>query len=153
MAHLRSPQQRKRGMRPFAHQHRPKGGQMIQSFRVDIPPNQDGHVFLLMDTVTDGKHLFTAMGVGRIQDGQPMLTPVGQATLMALMAHANGRTDGTVHFMEIATVQAVPVRVRKALERADKEDIVFFVCRNPHVYDAAFAALNVRLDAEPAGVQ
>lgn len=126
---------------------------MIQSFRVDIPPNQDGHVFLLFDTMADGKHVFTAMGVGRIENGVPMLTPVGQATLLALLAHADGRTEGRVHFAEIATVAAVPVRVRKALERADKEDIVFFACRNPDVYDAAFAALNVRLDAEPAGVQ
>lgn len=153
MAHLLGPGKRQRGVRPFAHKHRPKGSQMIQSFRVDIPPNEHGHVFLVMDTVANGKHLFTALGVGRIERGEPMLTNVGSATLNALMAYAEHKPAGRVHFMEIATVAAVPVRLRKILERADKEDVVFFVCRNPNVYDAAFTALNVRFDAEPAGIQ
>lgn len=147
------PGKQPRGVRTFADQHRPLGEQMIQSFRVDIPPNEHGHVFLIMDTVTDGKHLFTALGVGRIEHGEPMLTPVGSATLNALMAYAEHKPAGRVHFMEIATVAAVPVRLRKVLARADKEDVVFFVCRNSNVYDAAFAALNVRLDTEQAGIQ
>ena len=139
-------------MRSFAHQHGSKGNKVIQSFRIDITPDENGHVFLLLDTVQEGKHVFTAMGVGRVQNNAPLLTATGQATLFALMAHADGKTQGRVHFAEIATVAAAPMRVRKALERADQEDIVFFVCRNPDVYDAAWAALNVSLDP-PTGVQ
>lgn len=125
---------------------------MIQSFRVDTPPNADGQVFLVMDTVADGKHVFTAMGVGRIERGEPMVSPVAQATLSALMGYADRHALGRVHFVEIATVAAAPMRVRKALERADQKDVLFFLCRSPDVYDAGWTALNVSLDP-PAGIQ
>lgn len=121
---------------------------MIQSFRVNLPPDGNGHVFLVFDTVQAGRHVFTACGLGRIDAGQPLLSPIAQTTLHALTAYAESQQFGSIHFAEIATVAAAPIRVRKALERANQKDVLFFLCRSPQVYDAAFAALNVSLDPQ-----
>ena len=118
---------------------------MIQSFRVDIAPDADGHVFLVFDTVLESKHVFSACGLGRADRGETLLSHIAQATLSALTSYAEGEPNGRLHMVEIATVAAAPMRVRKALERADHKDIVFFVCRSPDIYDAAFFALNVDL--------
>lgn len=122
---------------------------MTQSFRVHLPPDEAGQVYLILDTVTDHKHVFTACGVGRIQRGDALITPTGQATLNALLAYAESERLGTVHMVEIATVAAAPVRVRKALESADDKDVVFFICRDSHVYDAAILQLEIDWHASP----
>lgn len=116
---------------------------VIQSFRVEIAPDAHNQVFLIFDTTLAGKHVFTACGVGRIQDGQPLLSPVAESTFMALMDYANSEELGQVHFMEIASTEAAPARVRKALEVADEKDVVFFLCRDSQIYDAAFFAIGV----------
>lgn len=121
---------------------------MIQSFRVDIAPDDHGQVFLVMDTVSGGKHVFTAIGVGRIRKREVEITGTGQATLNALAAYSQDHEAGRFHMVEVATDTAAPVRVRKALEAADDKDSVFFVCRNPGVYDAVFVALNVDFTPE-----
>ncbi|WP_125077004.1 hypothetical protein [Pseudoxanthomonas sp. SGT-18] len=127
---------------------------MIQSFMVHMPPNDDGHVFLILDTVFDHRHLFTACGVGRVERGDARLTETGRATLYALADYANQESLGTLRLVEIATVAAAPLRVRKALQAADDKDLVFFVCRSPQVYDAAIALLNVKAAASTdTGVQ
>lgn len=114
---------------------------MHQSFFVDT---QTGVVrYLILDTVIDGKHVFTACGQGRITKGDVELTETGQATLYALGDYAQHAGLGKLHIVEIATVAAAPVRVRKALEVADQKELVFFVCRSPQVYDAAVEQLNV----------
>ena len=118
---------------------------MIQSYRVAIAPNVNHQTFLVFDSICQGKHVFTACGVGRIQKGGVQITPTAQATLAALTAYAESQGLGRLHFMEIATVAAAPVRVRKALEAAHDKEAVFFVCRGPDVYDAVFVALNVNL--------
>lgn len=122
---------------------------MIQSILVDIPPNEDGHTFLVFDTVFDHKHTFTACGIGRLVHGEPNTSPVGALTLDALARYAN--TKGALRFIEIATVAAAPMRVRKALESADSKDALFFLCRSSDVYDAAVIALNVNMDSGSNG--
>lgn len=117
---------------------------MIQSFLIQHVI--DGLQFLIFDSVLDGKHVYTACGEGRIERDDARLTDTARNTLLALTDYAEN-TDHpgrAVRFQEIATVKAVPVRVRKALETADHEDIVFFVCRNAHIYDAAILALRVQ---------
>ena len=114
---------------------------MHQSFFVDT---QVGGVrYLILDTVIDGKHVFTACGQGRVAKGDVELTATGQATLHALGDYAKHAGLGRLHMVEIATTAAAPVRVRKALEAADQKEIVFFVCRGPLVYDAAVEQLHV----------
>jgi hypothetical protein len=118
---------------------------MIQSIRADIAPNENGHIFLVMDTVFDHKHTFTALGVGTMQGGQPHVSQVAQDTLAALAAYSE--KGGRFHIVDIATEAAAPMRIRKALEAANDKDAVFFICRSDKVYDAAFMALNVRMGA------
>lgn len=115
---------------------------MVQSFFVGT---QEGAVrYLILDTVIAGKHVFTAMGVGRVHKGDAQLTPTARDTLMALADYAQSQQLGAINLVEIATVIAAPVRVTKALERAHEKDVVFFVCRDPHIYDAAFEQLRVQ---------
>jgi len=116
---------------------------MIQSVAVQLAPDENGHVFLIFDTVCNHKHVFTACGVGRIQRNEAFLTVAGQATLHALCRYAEAEGLGAVHLVEVATRAAAPVRVRKALEAADEKDVVFLVCRQPDVYDAAIEQLGM----------
>ena len=116
---------------------------MIQSFMVHLPPDEAGQVYLVMDTVFAGKHVFTACGQGRIRKGDAEITATAQATLNALAAYADREGLGRAHLVEIATPIAAAVRIRKALEAADHKELLFFVCRSPHVYDAAILQLNL----------
>ncbi|MBK1719197.1 hypothetical protein [Thiocystis violacea] len=107
---------------------------------------QDGIRLLIYDTVTDGKHLFTACGLGQVKKGEARLTDTATATLLALSQHVS-QALGEVHairFHEIATRPAVPVRLRKALAAANHEDLLFFICRTPDIYDDAVRGLNVQ---------
>lgn len=115
---------------------------MIQSFLVELAPDENGHVFVVFDTIFEHRRVATACGVGRMERGEVLLTPVAQATLNALAAYTGGDNAGAVHLVEVATVAAAPIRVRKALKAADDKDAVFFVCRNPQVYDAVVLQLN-----------
>lgn len=115
---------------------------MIQSFLVELAPDKNGHVFVVLDTIFEHRRITTACGVGRMERGEVLLTPVAQATLNALVTCTGGDNAGAIHLVEIATVAAAPIRVRKALKAADEKDAVFFVCRNPQVYDAVFQQLN-----------
>ncbi len=116
---------------------------MIKSHLIQHPV--DGIQFLFYDTVFKSKHVFTACGVGRVKDEDAELTQVAQQTLFGLgdyVEETHG-SPGTIRLQEIATLQAVPVRVRKGLESANDKEILFFVCRSPEIYDAAVKALNV----------
>ncbi len=123
---------------------------MRQSFMVHLPPDESGQVYLILDTVSDHKHVFTACGVGRVEKGDARITQAAQATLNALLAYAENAGLGRIHLVEIATTVAAPVRVRKALEAANDKEVVFFVCRQPDVYDAAIQQLNVNWGSAPA---
>ena len=124
----------------------------IESFRIELTPNEDGHVFLIFDTVFGSKHVFTALGIGRVRRDDIELTPTAQATINTLAGHGTAHGSGTLRCWEVATSAAVPVRLRKALESANDKDAVFFVVRGPDVYDALFAALQVNFSA-PATAQ
>ncbi|MCC4600285.1 hypothetical protein [Xanthomonas melonis] len=116
---------------------------MTSSHLLRIAPDEHGHVYPVYDTIHQGKHLFTAIGVGRIERGEVHTTPVAQNTLNALAAYGKDHGHGRFHMVEVATETAAPMRVRKALEAAHDKETVFFVCRGPKVYDAVFFALKV----------
>lgn len=69
------------------------------------------------------------------------LSQTANAALNALLDHADDPAPRIV-LREIATVAVAVRHVCNALEAADPKDVVFFVCRDDHVYDAAMAALN-----------
>lgn len=116
---------------------------MIQSHLIQTEGNAR---YLIFDTVIDGKHLYTACGVGRVKGSEPAITEMAQKTLEALLAHGeqHGDTTRDLRLVEIATVAAAPVRVRKNLQAAADKDLVFFMCRDHQVYDAAVAQLNAQ---------
>ncbi|MBB4726372.1 hypothetical protein [Xanthomonas arboricola] len=125
---------------------------MTSSHLIHLTPDEHGHVYPVYDTIHQGKHLFTAIGVGRVERGEAYTTPVAQNTLNALAAYSNDHGHGRFHMVEVATEAAAPMRVNKALETAHDKEAVFFVCRSPKVYDAVFFALKV--DAtQPRSVQ
>lgn len=104
-----------------------------------------GIQYLFYDTITDGKRVITACGVGRLENGSPLMTDVASKTLDAAAAYAKDSVgdDFTVVVQEIATAKAAPVRVAKALKAANEKSVVFFLCRSDEIYDAAVAELCV----------
>ena len=126
---------------------------MIQSFAVKLPPDENNAMYLVIDTVMNHKHVFTACGVGRPERGEMLLTQVAQSTLNALMRYADTEKLGKVHLVDIATEAAAPTRVRKVLEAANQKDVVFFICRSDRVYDAAIQALCVDMRPLAGGTE
>jgi len=116
---------------------------MTRSFLIQLTPNELGHVYLVYDTLHERKHIFTAVGVGRIKRGGAHVTQVAEHTLDALTAYAQRHASGRILQVEVATEAAAKIRVRKALEAANDKDAVFFVARSHLVCDAVFFALNV----------
>jgi hypothetical protein len=111
----------------------------------------DGLPFLIYETVLDGKRLYTACGVGRVEASNAHLTDTGRQNLGALLSYLEQTPGGvgTIRFQEIATVAVAPVRVRKTLAAAGNQEAVFFVCRSPDIYDAAVNALKVDFVTAP----
>lgn len=114
---------------------------LIHSFL--IPNVIEGKQYLLYDTVIFGKHVFTACGVGIIENGEPVLSSIATETLFALTEYVND-FGGTIRFQEIRTVSRCKGRVKAAIEAARDKEVIFFVCHGSDVYDAAVAALHVK---------
>lgn len=125
---------------------------MRQSFAVTNATS--GVQYLFYDTVDDGKHLITTCGVGRLKDGEPLMTAVAQQTLDAAASYAKDAVgdDFTLVIQEIATTKAAPVRVAKALKAAKDKSLVMFLCRSPEIYDAAVIELCVQWHASFNGM-
>jgi hypothetical protein len=116
---------------------------MIQSFLISNKAN--GTQYLFYDTVLDGKHVFTAFGIGRIEKDNAMLTPVGRETLLAATGYAqNSNKACGLRFQEIATIQGLNHKIRDVLKSANDKDFVFFICGSADIYDAAVSALHVQ---------
>ncbi len=116
---------------------------MLESFAV----TSAGQVqYLFYDTVLDGKHLVTAVGIGQVDHGDAKITPIAQQTIEAALAYAESAFGASVTLLmqEIATLKAVPDRVAKALKNAENKSIVFFICRDTHIYDATVEQLRVQ---------
>lgn len=117
---------------------------MIQSFL--IPNTTDGMQYLFFDTTFKGKHVISACGVGKVKNRDAQITDVAEATLMAMIDYAKS-VDAPIEQIsvhEIGTIGKARARITNALETSNDKGIVFFVCRNSDVYDAAVAVLNVQ---------
>ena len=117
---------------------------MIQSYLISTEPK--GTQYLFYDTVLNGKHVFTACGVGRVEKNDALLTPVARETLLAATGHAQNSNNGPygLRFQEIVTLHGVESRIRESLKSANDKELVFFICGTPDIYDAAVAALQVQ---------
>lgn len=117
----------------------------IQSFLISNVVNGKQH--LIYDSILNGKHVFTACGVGMVKDGDAQLTPTGMDTLTALTDYVNnleGEEIQTIRMQEIKTIERTKIRIKTAIEAARDKEVIFFVCNDPHIYDAAVAALRVK---------
>lgn len=117
---------------------------MIQSHL--IANTTDGVQYLFYDTVLNGKHVFTACGVGRIEDANVLLTPIARETMFAAANHAqdSNKAPFSSRFQEIGSIDSVSDRIRQALDAANDKELIFFVCNTPDIYDSAVAALHVQ---------
>lgn len=115
---------------------------MIQSIRIDLAPDEYNAIYIAFDTVADGKHLTTLAGLGKIANGEVLLSQTAQRALNSTLRYLEGGPQGKIHMVEIATFGKAKRKVRQALEAADEGDIVMFVCRDGQIYDAAVFALN-----------
>jgi len=117
---------------------------MIQSYL--IANAADGVQYLFYDTVLDGKHVFTACGIGKVANNDVLLTQVARETLLAAVNHANDSNSGSFNtrFQEIGVLRGVEARIGQALDAANDKDLIFFVCKTPDIYDAAVANLYVQ---------
>lgn len=118
---------------------------MISSYLIDYVI--DDEKFLFYDTVIDGKHVYTACGIGRVNalGNDAELSDIGRDTLAALHAYIEDLDLplATIRFAEVRTEKTAVLRVNKMLEAANNKEVVFFVARSSAVYDATIAALNV----------
>lgn len=117
----------------------------IQSFL--IPNAADGKQYLIYDSILNGKHVFTACGVGKIENNEPKLTEFGSGTLNALTEYVNNLGADelqTIRFQEIKTAERAKIRIKTTIEKASDKEVIFFVCNDSNVYDAAVAALRVK---------
>lgn len=124
---------------------------MIQSFPA-VLDDGSGKPVAVFDTVQDGRHFVTGVGIGRVHHGDAQLTAAAQRAVAAVGDYAQDQGMRSLRLVEVATPAAALTRVRKALAQADEKDGVFFVCRGPDVIDAVVVALNVHRDA-PARAQ
>jgi hypothetical protein len=116
---------------------------MIQSFLVLLDDGA-GLAPTVFDTVQDGRHFFTGVGIGRVEHGDAHLSAAAARALTAVCDYADSQVaQVSMRLVEIKTAAAARVRVRKTLEAAAEKDVVFFVCRSPEVLDAVVVELNV----------
>lgn len=117
---------------------------MIQSHLV--ANNTNGVQYLFYDTVLAGKHVFTACGVGKIEDSNVLLTPVARETMIAVANHVQNSEGAafSMRFQEIASIDLAGKRIKEAIEAANDKELIFFVCHSADMYDAAVSALHVQ---------
>jgi hypothetical protein len=119
----------------------------LRSFLADQTGEEQA--LMVLNTTTNMGPFHVGLGVGMVQDGEVMLTPVGQACAERLMKlfHSEG---SACHFVEVAAKNKLREKVRKAFLRAAPQDNIFFICGDDKLYDAVFAELNFQKpDAEP----
>lgn len=116
---------------------------MIKSSRIAVAGDTHDQIFPIFETAFAGKRVFTACGTGRIENGQPKLSPATDRIFAVLWDYAQHEGLGEVHFMEINDTASAAARVRHALELANDKEVVLFLCRDANVLDAGFEALGV----------
>jgi len=125
---------------------------MIQSYYAPI--KQGPVTYIALDTLFKRHHSITAMGIGRIDNEQPVLSEIGQQTLQAVQHFIGKHVPSTAMiFWEVGDTDKIKVtkRLKEGLKAAMayQRSAVFFVCKNSHVYDAVYEALHVD-DSKPS---
>lgn len=103
----------------------------------------------VFDAFVEGKGLVVALTTGVLQ-GQALedvkVSPAGQRVIARLSGYLDFRhPNGVLVVAGVASVAGATQRVRKLLTQAPEGCGLLLVCADDHVYDKAFAALNVDL--------
>ena len=122
---------------------------MIQSFIIPVQmPDQSSYIVL--DTIFKHQHIITACGIGKVESDEAFLTETARNTLDAACAYAAQAigTEFTFYFWEVTEINRAKNRVIKGLNDAivHPKSVMFFVCRDHLTYDAAMAALNLKVN-------
>lgn len=113
----------------------------------------DGRLAVLMalDTLVGDVSLVVGIAVGALNGtklADVRLSEVGTAVFARCTAHhTSNYPDGPLVLAGVAQVAGAKERVRKVLAKAPPGALVFLVCANGQVYDAAFPALNVNFES------
>lgn len=108
-------------------------------------------VLAVFDTFIDGKSLVVGIAVGELagpakEDAR--VSPVGQAVLNRLAEYHHFRYPESDFIVAgVASVASATERVRKVLQQAPAPCAVLLLCADDKIYDKAFTALNVDLQA------
>lgn len=122
---------------------------MIKSFLI----RQAGSCHLLYDTVFNRKHVLTACGVGRMVGDDAELTALANDCLADLIGYAeDAHGAARVVLQPVEALAEVAVTVCQALEEADDQQCLFFVCGSAAIYDAVVVQLAVHW-APPGSLQ
>lgn len=114
-------------------------------------------IVMALDTLVGQKRMVVGITVGRM-DGPDIhdvkVSAVGHTIIERCSAHMNlNYPQGVVIVAGVAQVAGAKERVRKVLSDAPDQAFVLLVCASDKVYDAAFPALNVDLQAMNVGPQ
>lgn len=110
-----------------------------------LPPER-GVILIALETLADDKRLFVGLGQGSIAGGEVTLSDTGERCYARLQAHSRAqRPDGAVHIVPIDRFARTRRLIREAFTAAEDGDMVFIVCADGSIYDAAFAQLNIEM--------
>ncbi len=127
--------------------------QLICTFAPPIDGDEPGQkvVVTVFDALVEGKNLVVGLTVGAIR-GKTLeevnVSPVGQRVLDYLGTYHDFRgAEGPVVIAGVASTSGATKRVREVLAKAPPGSAVALLCADNKVYDKAFEALNVNLEA------
>lgn len=110
-----------------------------------LHPQPSSTNFLVLDVKAGLKLFFAGLMVGRLENGEPLLSEVGQQCLNALISAQDLFSNNKdVLFVEVATEENALARVLGAANRTPRHGAVAFLCHDSKVYDAVFAQLGFK---------
>ena len=127
--------------------------QIISTFAPATEGDEPGQQVILtvFDTLIEGKSVVVGLTVGtpRAQTLDDVhVSELGQRVLRYLATYHHFRgAKGPLVVAGVASVSGAAQRVRDVLAKAPDGGAVALLCANNKVYDRAFAALNVNLQA------
>lgn len=119
----------------------------LRSYLIQQPAPEN---YLILDVIAPTGHFTCTLAIGRIENGEVLLSPVGQRAMEALSQHVEDSPNLTVHIIEITSQLKARQRVPAIFATAKAGSAMLFVCRDSHVYDAVFALLGFEEFEKPS---
>jgi hypothetical protein len=108
-------------------------------------------VYAVYDTFVDGKSLVVGLTIGLARGNaleNVQASPTGLRVIETMASYHHFRyPHGAVILAGVASASGATQRVRKVLANAPDQSAVLLLCADSKIYDKAFAALHVNLQA------